>query len=77
MNVVQLKREINTKRAKWDERSSFTICGVKNLSVSDLDTLELYIDFYNRGIPNELMKPRGNIETLLVKAGVDRNEFGN
>lgn len=41
-NADQLISDIRLKRANWNERSSFTLKGIKNLSNSDLDTLILY-----------------------------------
>ena len=40
--ALKLLSDIEKKIAKWNERSSFTLKGVKNLSMSDLDTLQLY-----------------------------------
>ena len=51
----------------WDERSQFTLAGVKNLSVSDLDTLELYAKEYNG---YNLMEPQGAIREVLLKYNV-------
>lgn len=50
LNVTKLRNDINEKLDKWDEKSQFTLAGVRNLSYRDLDTLlnccELYdIDY--------------------------------
>ncbi len=64
----KLIKEIDNKITNWNERSQFTIKGVKNLSRSDLDTIVLYaetfIKFGGNGFPG-LMKPRGNVEQVL------------
>ena len=62
----QLIKTIQNKIDKWNERSQFTIKGVKNLSMSDLDTLILYAEtIRDNGNYNGLMKPLGNIEKIL------------
>lgn len=40
----KLKKEIETKILKWNERSQFKLKGIGNLSMSDLDTLVFYAD---------------------------------
>ena len=42
VNAVELLSTIRSKKEAWDERSSFKIKRVSNLSSSDLDTLEMY-----------------------------------
>ena len=67
----KLLKEINKKRKAWNERSSFTIMGCRNLSVSDLDTLELYATTYLRtGSVSGLMKPLGPIGEILSKSNI-------
>ena len=66
----KLIKDINKKRLNWNERSMFTIKGVRNLSVSDLDTIELYANTYIRnggyGFPG-LMNPLGEVKEVLQK----------
>lgn len=64
----ELLEEIERKLDKWDERSSFVIKGVRNLSRADLDTLELYATYSGR-----LMKPRGEVGEVLAKYGYVRD----
>lgn len=47
-----------------------TIKGVKNLSRSDLDAIELYAETIDRtGSHNGLMTPRGGVAEVLKKFG--------
>lgn len=70
--VNNLIRDINNSRERWDEISQFTLKGVGNLSVSDLDTLELYAETYanNGGSFQGLMQPLGEIEQVLTAYGI-------
>lgn len=79
-SAEKLIKDINSKITKWDERSQFTIKGVKNLSMSDLGTLQLYAETYIRsngyGFPG-LMKPRGDIAKVLESYGLkDSYSYG-
>jgi len=57
---------IESKISKWNERSQFTLKGVKNLSRSDLDGLMFYAERIGRtGNYNGLMKPLGSAEKVL------------
>ena len=50
-NIKQAQKiikDINKKILAWNERSQFTIKGVKNLSRADLDSLVLYAETYER-----------------------------
>ena len=76
--VKKLKRDINKKFADWDERSSFTMKGVKGLSVADMDAILLYAEQYERqGSFRGLMEPRGAIKAVLDAYGIkDTNSGG-
>lgn len=67
VNANKLIKDINKKKASWNERSQFKIKGVGNLSVSDLDQLELYAQTYisNGGSFTGLMEPFGEIREVL------------
>jgi hypothetical protein len=66
----KLLKDIKSKKDKWNERSQFKIKGVGNLSMSDLDTLELYAETYiNFGDLNSLMRPLGDILEVLKAYG--------
>lgn len=63
--------DIQLKKMNWNERSQFIIDNVKNLSMSDLDTLTLYAETYLKyGFFKNLMEPRGAIKTVLAKYGL-------
>lgn len=71
MEEEKLLEDIETARRCWDERSSFVLEGVGNLSVSDLDTLELYAETYKRcGSCDGLMKPVGGVKSVLKRYGL-------
>lgn len=71
MKTQKLKKEIEKKLANWNERSLFTIKGVRNLSRSDLDTLVLYADQYERqGNLDGLMPPVGGVKEVLKAYGI-------
>lgn len=48
LNTARLRNDIQTKLSTWDECSSFTLAGVTNLSRSDLNTLMMCCDFYDK-----------------------------
>lgn len=48
LNTPRLRKDIAEKMANWDERSNFTLAGVKNLSRSDLNTLLMCCDFHDK-----------------------------
>ncbi len=62
---------LEQKIDNWDERSCFTVCGVKNLSRSDMDDLILYtMHFIEYGYFMGLCEPLGSIAYVLKRAGV-------
>lgn len=70
-NAQKLLNDIEKKIRNWNERSMFTLKGVKNLSMSDLDTLELYATtFIRTGRFYGLMEPRGAIAEVLTKYNI-------
>lgn len=69
--MKRLEQDINKALDNWNERSSFRIRGVKNLSRSDLDTILLYVETGGRG----LMKPVGYVAEVLEKAGYQHPLF--
>lgn len=73
-NNRTLKDDINIALNSWNERSSFKLGGVGNLSLSDLATLELYIEYYEAYGTYEgyLMKPLGSIAKVLEVYGYER-----
>jgi hypothetical protein len=79
-NALKLIGDIEKKKDNWDERSSFKIKSVGNLSVADLDTLKLYAQRYiqnaSKGRPGfkGLMQPLGNIEKVLSKYGLEEEK---
>lgn len=67
--MSKLTQDIQKKQKNWNERSMFTLKGVRNLSMSDLDTLILYDEHYNGYEFVGLMKPRGYIAQVLSAYG--------
>lgn len=66
----RLMKDINKKKLQWDERSQFSIKGVKNLSMGDLGMIELYAEVYikNGGhLFSDFMSPRGSVKEVLEK----------
>lgn len=73
--LEKLLKEIEIKRRNWNERSSFTIMGKRNLSQSDLDTLVLYAETQiSTGSVRGLMEQYGSVGEILTECGVS---FGN
>ena len=71
MGAEKLLKDIENQFNKWDERSQFKMCGVGNLSVSDLETLEYYAEEYlNRGTIDHLSKPLGGLDKILESYGI-------
>lgn len=72
VNAVELLSTIRSKKEAWDERSSFKIKRVSNLSSSDLDTLEMYAQcIYRYGTyQGRLMQPYGGVGDVLKEYGL-------
>lgn len=71
MNINKLKSNIEKKIRDWNERSCFTIKGVKNLSRSDLDMIIMYADIYaKQGNFDGYMQPRGGVRDVLAAYGI-------
>lgn len=69
--ITKLKTDIKKKLDNWNERSCFTLKGIKNLSRADLDTIELYADTIARqGNYSGLMKPLGTTAQVLQAYGI-------
>lgn len=70
--LAMLERKIDN----WDERSCFTVCGVKNLSRSDMDDLILYTEhFIEYGYFIGLREPLGNIAEVLKNADLKGENY--
>lgn len=68
--MEQCIKDIEKAIDRWNERSMFTIKGVKNLSRADLDTIILYAEYFDgQGFPG-LMKPLGGVREVLSKYGM-------
>lgn len=48
MDAEKLTKDIYEKIDNWDERSQFTLAGIKNLSMSDLETLIMFCNEYKK-----------------------------
>lgn len=71
--LAMLERKIDN----WDERPCFTVCGVKNLSRSDMDDLILYTEhFIEYGYFIGLRERLGSIAEVLKNADLkgDNND---
>ena len=70
--LTMLERKIDN----WDEKSCFTVCGVKNLSRSDMDDLILYTEhFIEYGYFIGLREPLGNIAEVLKNADLKGENY--
>ena len=70
--LAMLERKINN----WDERSCFTVCGVKNLSRSDMDDLILYTEhFIEYGYFIGLRESLGSIAEVLKNADLKGENY--
>lgn len=73
MKTNQLLKTIQTKVENWDERSQFKIAGVGNLSISDLETIKLYVEEYIQSGGTSfgsLMDPMGEVKEVLDHYGI-------
>lgn len=76
-NTEKLLKTIQEKKSNWNERSTFTIKSVRNLSISDLDILELYCtEYLNSGEKHfgGLSFPLGSIKDVLDKFNIGVKE---
>lgn len=72
---IALLNSVENCRRKWEERKQFEIVGVKNLSMSDLDTIELYAETIQRtGSILGLMQPLGNVKLVFDKFNINTND---
>lgn len=63
--------DVNKKIEAWNERSCFTLKGVRNLSRSDMDSLIMYAKaVIQYGNYNCYMEPRGEIRNVLEAYGL-------
>ena len=66
--ALKLKKDIAAKIQKWDERSSFTLKEVGNLSFADMECLLVYAeDMLRFGNLSRLMEPLGETRQVLEK----------
>lgn len=47
LNSKKLRKDIRQRLDKWNERSTFKISGVKNVTRADMDTLIMCCDYYD------------------------------
>ena len=77
MSVNALLKDIDKNIDNWDERSCFTLKGIKNLSMSDLDMIKFYANNYAKygNVTNygEFMKPLGDIAEVLKAYDIPLN----
>lgn len=69
-----LKRDIEKSLKSWNERSMFKLGGVGNLSRSDLDVLQMYVETIETygTYKGYLMKPLGPVGKVLEVYGYER-----
>ena len=75
MAGANIYQDIDSAKRKNEYRTS-TLKGVKNLSRSDLETIELYAETIDRtGGYSFLREPAGAVREVLVKYGfIDKEE---
>lgn len=72
MDIKKLRDDIETKLDKWDERSMFTLRGAGNLTRSDMDTLLMCCDWYEKyGSLNGLAYFSREVKRVLEKYGYE------
>lgn len=62
----QLRKDVEKALDSWDERSNFTLKGVRNLSFSDLQMIEMYLDLDGQN----LREPIGEIGEVFEAYGI-------
>ena len=48
MDFVKLRKDIDKKLDNWNERNLFSIAGIKGLTRSDIDTLLMCCDWFEK-----------------------------
>lgn len=71
LDVKKLRNDIQKKLNAWNERSSFTLKGVKNLSRSDMSTLLMFCDQYDATGSVSGCLLRGSLKNVLYKYGLE------
>lgn len=67
----KMMEDVRKKLANWNERSMFTVKGVRNLSRSDMDSIILYGEaVLAYGNYNCYMEPRGEVREVLTAYGL-------
>lgn len=77
-NAKTLLKDITNLRSNWDEYSNFRLKGVSNLSLSDIDTIELYANSYietNGRSFSGYIEPDGAIKEVLDKYDIKVKSF--
>lgn len=69
----ELMEDVKKLKSNWDDRSQFKLKGVENLSVSDLEQLDLYVGAYiesgGTGF-GQFTEPLGDIKEVLDAYGI-------
>ena len=65
-NKEKLRKDVEKALDSWDERSNFTLKGVRNLSFSDMQMIEMYLDLDGQN----LRKPIGEIGQVFEAYGI-------
>lgn len=59
-----------SKKLDSVENGTLRFKGVRNVSVSDLETVLLYAEYYDAGRHRELMEPVDNVREILEAYGI-------
>jgi hypothetical protein len=71
LNTKKLRADIKSKLNAWDEKSSFTMKGVRNLSRCDMDTLDIMCDIYEQTESLSGYLLVGGVKEVLKKYGLE------
>ena len=71
LDIKKLKADLNKKLDNWNERSQFTVAGVKNLSRADIDSLLMLCEEYDYRSSLKEFIFSVEIEQVLKKYGWD------
>lgn len=71
LNSKKLRKDINSRLDAWNERAMFTLNGIKYLSRSDMDTLLMFCDLYERSGSLSGYLLVGGVKEVLISYGLE------
>ena len=71
LDTEKLKEDLNQKLYNWNERNQFTVAGVRNLSLADIDALFVLCEEYEYRSSLKEFIFSAEIEQVLRKYGWD------